>query len=239
MIKQIRSFIHFNSSRYRIDQEILKFSRSIKSKSLVLDAGAGIAPYRQLFNHTNYETADFEQVQKQYTPSTYVCDLKSIPVENDRYDYILFNQVMEHLPEPKNVLLELNRVLKKNGTLLYTGPLFYEEHEIPYDFYRYTRYGLMHLFSESNFDIVRLEWLEGYFGTLGYQFKGIYYNLPLNYKKLGGGIFGILILPIILILKYSSLWLSVLFHRLEKKYTYVEKGYPKNYIAILKKQSND
>ena len=124
MIKQIRAFIHFNSSRYRIDQEVLQFSRGIKSGALVLDAGAGIAPYRQLFSHTNYETADFEQVQKQYTPSTYVCDLKSIPVENERYDYILFNQVMEHLPEPQRVLLELNRILKKNGTLLYTCLLY-------------------------------------------------------------------------------------------------------------------
>ena len=57
--------------------------------------------------------ADFEKVDKEYAQSTYVCDLASIPVEDERFDAVVFNQVLEHLPEPKRVLAELNRVLKK------------------------------------------------------------------------------------------------------------------------------
>jgi len=232
---KIRKVVHFNSSRFRIDIENLAFAKQIPEGSVVLDAGAGIAPYRHLFQHTQYETADFEQVEKSYAPSTYICDLVAIPVEDSRFDYIIFNQVMEHLPEPKTVLFELHRVLKPNGKVIYTGPLFYEEHEQPYDFYRYTRYGLNHLFKESNFKVDRMDWLEGYFGTLGYQFKCMFYYLPLNRKDLGGGILGLLLIPLIWMLRYASLFLSVLFHQLEKRNKFTKKGYPKNYIAILTK----
>jgi ubiquinone/menaquinone biosynthesis C-methylase UbiE len=131
----IKRLLAFNSSRYRLWLENADFAASVPSGALVLDAGAGEAPYKCLFQHAIYESADFQKVNKQYAKSTYVCDLKKIPVEDRRFDFIVFNQVMEHVPEPSIVLAELHRILKENGKLIYTGPLFYEEHEQPYDFY--------------------------------------------------------------------------------------------------------
>jgi SAM-dependent methyltransferase len=100
----------------------------------VLDAGAGYCPYKPFLSHTNYESTDVQQ----RGDITYVCDICSIPVNDGRYDFILFNQCRRALP--KAALRELARVLKKGGRILYTGPLFYEEHEQPYDFYRYTHF---------------------------------------------------------------------------------------------------
>jgi ubiquinone/menaquinone biosynthesis C-methylase UbiE len=100
----------------------------------VLDAGAGHCPYKPFLSHTNYESTDVQQ----RGDITYVCDICSIPVNDGRYDFILFNQCRRALP--KAALRELARVLKKGGRILYTGPLFYEEHEQPYDFYRYTQF---------------------------------------------------------------------------------------------------
>lgn len=105
----------FNSSRYRLQLENAAFSILVPDRVLVLDAGIGNAPYKGLFQHTQYESADFEKVDKQYAPSTFVCDLKSISVKDCRFDFIIFNQVMEHLPEPQLVLTELYRVLKVGG----------------------------------------------------------------------------------------------------------------------------
>ncbi|WP_322513018.1 class I SAM-dependent methyltransferase, partial [Chloroflexus sp.] len=116
----IKRLFKFNSSRYRLWQENAAFAAAIPQGALVLDAGAGEAPYQSLFRHTRYESADFQKVNKPYAPSTYVCDLKSIPVEDNRFDFIVFNQVMEHLPEPKLVLNELYRVLKPGGKMIYT-----------------------------------------------------------------------------------------------------------------------
>lgn len=227
----------FNSSRFRLYEENNNFAKSIPPNSIVLDAGAGSQFYKHLLKHTQYESADFEKVDKEYAQSTYVCDLKNIPVENNRFDYILFNQVMEHLPEPNKVLKELNRVLKPNGKIIYTGPLFYEEHEIPYDFFRYTQFGLKKMFSESGFEIERLDWMEGYFGTVGYQLNRMAAYLPSNPKDLGKGIKGYLLCTIMFFIKIFSWGLSIFFHKLEVKVKYTKKGYPKNYVGIFRKSN--
>ncbi len=95
----------------------------------MLDAGAGEGPYRNHFTHTQYEAADFEQVpDKEYSGNQHVCDLTSIPVEDDRYDLVFLSQVLEHLPQPALVLSEPHRVLKPGGRVWASAPLFYEEH---------------------------------------------------------------------------------------------------------------
>jgi SAM-dependent methyltransferase len=230
-----RKIYDFNSSRYRLFEENKSFAASISDNALVLDAGAGEQPYRPLLKHVRYESADFEEVNKDYAKSTYVCDLKAIPTEGDKFDYIIFNQVMEHLPDPKLVLKEFYRVLKPGGKIIYTGPLFYEEHEIPYDFFRYTQFGLKELFSSTGFDIERIDWMEGYFGTVAYQLNRMGKYLPVKPSDIGIGILGFLLAPFLLMMKVSCSLSSVLFHRLEVKSKYTKKGYPKNYVAIIVK----
>ncbi|ACB51444.1 hypothetical protein cce_2094 [Crocosphaera subtropica ATCC 51142] len=210
-----KRLVEFNSSRYRLWEENSAFAKTVPKDALVLDAGSGSSPYKSLFTHAQYESADFEQVNKTYAKTTYVCNLEKIPVEDCRFDFIIFNQVMEHLPDPKSVLIELNRVLKPGGKMIYSGPLFYEEHEQPYDFYRYTQFGLRELFSASGFVIDRLDWLEGYLGTVGYQLNSMSKYLPLKPQDLGNGIIGYGLVPMILVLKIIFLISSFLFHRLD------------------------
>lgn len=231
--QRILAPLSLNSSRLRLLEINQEFASGIPPGCIVLDAGAGSQPYRGLFNHVQYEAADFEKVDKEYAQSTYVCDLcRNIPVLDGRFDYIIFNQVMEHLPEPKEALRELHRVLKPGGKLLYTGPMFYEEHEQPFDFFRYTQFGLNHLFTQAGFEVERLEWMEGYFGTVGYQFNGMARYLPWRPTSLGGGALGFALILPICCLKITCAVLSVAFHKLELKHKFVSAGYPKNYIVV-------
>ncbi len=159
-----------NSSRVYLDRFVAGAGASVAAGAYVLDAGAGDGPYRHHFDHTNYEAADFEQVPgKTYSGNHYVCDLAAIPVPDGRFDLVLFSQVLEHIAEPAAVLAELHRVLKPGGRIWASAPLFYEEHEQPYDFYRYTQFGLRRLFEEAGFRELEVEWLEGYLGTISYQ----------------------------------------------------------------------
>jgi hypothetical protein len=119
--------------------------------------------------------------------------------------------------------------------MIYTGPLFFEEHEAPYDFYRYTQYGLRHLFSLAGFEIVRLDWLEGYFGTIGYQLNRMARYLPVRPGALGGGIGGLALSVLLLAVKIGSGALSLAFHQLETRVKLVGTGYPKNYVAVVVK----
>jgi SAM-dependent methyltransferase len=234
-IKYLRELLDFNSSRYRLWQENAAFAASVPSGALVLDAGAGDAPYKSLFLHAKYESADFEKVRKMDASSTYVCDLQSIPVENCRFDFIVFNQVMEHLPEPKLVLAELYRVLKPGGKMIYTAPLFFEEHQQPYDFYRYTQFGLRYLFSSTGFEIQRIDWLEGYFATVAYQLSSMARYLPSEARHLGGGLRGHGLVPVMLLLKSGFAVCAMLFHQLETSTKFATRGYPKNYVAVVGK----
>jgi SAM-dependent methyltransferase len=179
-----------NSTRQRLWLENKAFAASIPVGALVLDAGAGDAPYKSLLAHTRYESADFEQVGKAYAKSTYVCDLSAIPVKDGRFEAILFNQVMEHLPEPKLAIRELYRVLKPGGRMIFTAPLFYEEHEQPYDFYRYTQFAVRYLFTEAGFRIDRLDWLEGYYSTVAYQMNRMGRALPVKPAAVAPGALG-------------------------------------------------
>ena len=225
----------FNSSRERLYLENAAFAASIPAGALVLDAGAGSAPYKPLFAHARYESADFEKVNKPYASQTYTCDLSAIPVEEDRFDAIIFNQVMEHLPEPAEVLTELHRVLKPGGRMIYSAPLFYEEHERPYDFYRYTQYGIRHLFGKAGLAIERLDWLEGYFGTLGYQWTTASRELPRHPRHYGGGASGLVMSATSLLLRPALRLLGAAMHRLEMRNKITWAGYPKNYVVIARK----
>ena len=101
-----------NSSRVYQHRFLTRASKDVRPGERVLDAGAGRAPYRKLFRHAEYETADFMAMKSmKYRQPDYVCDLAAIPVEDGRFDHVLLTQVLEHLPEPGRVLAELHRVL--------------------------------------------------------------------------------------------------------------------------------
>lgn len=235
MRQAISRMMQFNSSRERLYLENKSFAQSVPAGSLVLDAGAGDMPYKSLFSHARYESADFNQREFSSNKLTYVCDLTAIPVESQRFDYIVFNQVMEHLPRPDLVLSELLRVLKPGGKMIYTAPLFYEEHMQPYDFYRYTQFGVRFLFGNAGFEIERLDWLDGYYATVAYQLNTVSSYLPKLSKEIAPGPAGLLLSPFMFLLKVQMGLLSILFHKLEMRNKITTRGYPKNYVAIAVK----
>lgn len=224
-----------NSSRTWMARDIGTLAAALPPGSLVLDAGSAEQAYRGLFSHCQYESADFEKVDKYYAKSTYVCDLASIPVEDDRFDMILFSQVMEHLMRPRDVLKELRRVLKPGGTMFLSAPLFYEEHEQPYDFYRYTQFAWRHLLDEAGLELKSLEWMEGYLGCVAYQLETASRYLPTRSADLAPGMLGWISLPIILLCRLFFSIVAPLFAILDEKNKFTSKGFPINYIAIVTK----
>ena len=166
---------------------------------------------------------------------TYVCDLKSIPVEDGRYEMVLCTQVLEHTPEPRAVLGELCRVLKPGGELWLSTPLYYPEHEPPYDFFRYTQFALRRLMEEQGLEVRRMEWLEGYSATVGFQLRHIAKALPRKPAAFGGGVTGVAAAGLALGLKVGLRPVASVFDRLDLRHKHTGSGHCKNYTVVAVK----
>lgn len=133
----------------------------------VIDVGAGDAPYRELFGHTDYVTVDWsETVHEAPDGLDVVASADALPLAAGAADVLLCTQVLEHVAEPAPVLAELRRVLAPGGTLYLTAPLVWEEHELPHDYFRYTRAGLEHLLSAAGFESIEVAPRSDCFTTL-------------------------------------------------------------------------
>lgn len=233
--KAIAKFI-INPSRQYLDDFARQAALSVPAGALVLDAGAGTSPYKHHFSHATYESADFCGVEKKYGDVTYVCDLTSIPVEDGRYDLVFCSQALEHHPEPRDAVREFHRILKPGGALWLSAPFFYPEHEAPYDFYRYTRYGVHYLLESAGFTVRNIDWLEGYCGTVAYQITLASRALPLRPKEYGGGIPGIMSAGVVLLVKPLFALLAVFFSRLDMRKKLTSAGHCKNYAVVALKE---
>lgn len=123
----------------------------------VLDVGCGNKPYESLFAGRISEYVGCDVVQSDKNKVDVICPATQLAFSNDSFDTIFSTQVIEHVDDPFKMLSECNRVLKKGGKLIVSAPFTWELHEEPYDFYRYTKYGLKGMMEKNHFDIVLIK----------------------------------------------------------------------------------
>ena len=165
---------HFYFIRRGILAAITKYSSSLTG--VMLDFGCGSKPYKSLINADQYIGLDFENPGHDHSNEQIdvYYDGKSIPFADNHFDSILCSEVFEHLFDLPGTLMELYRVLKKDGKMLVTCPFVWNEHEVPYDYARYTRFALQDLFEKNGFRILQYE-KEGNFIDTITQMRVIYF----------------------------------------------------------------
>lgn len=113
------------------------FEQAEKSKpEKILDAGCGRGFYLKSLSFYKYpkEIHGIDIEEKYLKIARSICDDKRIIIKNasiyslsypnNYFDFIICSEVLEHLKDDSQALIELNRVLKKGGVLILTVPNF-------------------------------------------------------------------------------------------------------------------
>ncbi|MGE0011511.1 MAG: class I SAM-dependent methyltransferase [Azoarcus sp.] len=141
-------------SRRAIYRSIERLGPALRGR--VVDFGCGTVPYRKLLTSCDeYVGLDFDSPRAR---SLGIADVYydgiSIPMENGSIDGLLSTQSLEHVPNPEHIVGEWARVLKTDGLVLATVPLMWPEHEVPWDFHRFTTHGLRTLMERQGFEVL-------------------------------------------------------------------------------------
>lgn len=151
----------------RIAGREIKRAAATYFKGKLIDIGCGekrkqdlIGPYVDEYIGLDHEQSPHDTSKVDLLGTVY-----EIPQEDESFDSAICTAVLEHLEEPSAAIAECRRVLKTGGYAVYTAPLFWHLHEEPRDFFRYTRYGLKHLFDKTGFKVVEIKPLAGFWVT--------------------------------------------------------------------------
>lgn len=219
----------------RIKREVIKFADFIKIKHnyKILDMWCWNKPYSKYFSW--YDTYIGSDLIKGPNVDV-VCDNDSLPFDENYFDYLLCNQVLEHTRNIHWAIQEMQRVVKKNWYIFVSLPFLYPEHACPRDYYRFTRFWLEELFKD--FEIISIKNDTWYFTTIA-----LFFNLLFTKWKVMRFLFS----PLFLVIN-SIAWilefilLDIFYDYLQlKKISFLRgiientyKQFTANYILLIK-----
>lgn len=140
------------------------------AKGKLLDIGCGNKPYYQLFapRVKEYVGLDFKKTAgERIGHADIIGSALDLPFADNFFDTVLSTEVLEHVPSPEQMIKEIHRVLRPGGYVILTTPLFWPLHEKPFDYFRYTPYGLRYLFGGNGLKVMRIDKTTGLFATVG------------------------------------------------------------------------
>ena len=105
-------------------------------------------------------------------------DAHKIPFKTESFDCVICNAVLEHIEKPNKILAEINRILKPGGLLWVSVPFLQHIHADPYDFRRFTNYGLSYEIESAGFNIKEIHGSYGIIDSIEYLlFAGIVWKI--------------------------------------------------------------
>ena len=184
----------------------------------LLDIGCGRKPYESLFsNVSEYIGVDIQDSGHNHSNSKVdiYYDGKNLPFDNSSFSNVVSFEVIEHVFDVSSFLKEVNRVLEPNGTFLISLPFAWDEHEAPYDFARYTSFGIKDILKKHGFEVRHCIKTTTYFLAIAQMFIAYAYQHLISGKNIAARLF------IVIFLVFPCNVLSLLFDNMfPKKYDY-------------------
>jgi SAM-dependent methyltransferase len=143
-------------------------------------------------------------------------DALALPIAPASIDTILCTQVLEHVPEPAQAVAEMARALRAGGYAIITVPQEWGVHQEPYDYYRFTRYGLSYLAEKAGLQVVHLRNRGGFWAMMGQRWSAYLYDatcrrLRRRGRRLAFLLCAIVVLPLCALSQLAGLGLDRLF----------------------------
>ena len=173
MIKQLKRLLQKLSkkiSRKNLDKFIDYYISRISNEldginSLkVLNVGAGGTIETYLKTKFNFVRSIDVDVNREPDQVIDVCDLDQLKYLTFTPQLICMFEVLEHTKNPINAIQNLHEIIDENSYVMLSTPFIFHIHDEPYDFFRFTKYGLEILF--QNFKEVVVKPRNGWFETI-------------------------------------------------------------------------
>jgi SAM-dependent methyltransferase len=168
------------------------------SADWLLDIGCGTKPYRRHLSARHYIGIDLPTYGPQ-AADVFGTALQ-LPFRDASYDAVLCTEVLEHVPNPGRLFREITRLLRPGGVLILTTPQTWGLHLEPFDYFRYTRYGLETLATDAGLDVESVRPTCGVWATLGQR------AVDVIYSRYGAG------KPLLvrgIVLMFCAIWLAL------------------------------
>ncbi|MFT5179647.1 MAG: peptidoglycan/xylan/chitin deacetylase (PgdA/CDA1 family) [Candidatus Paceibacteria bacterium] len=139
--------------RSYFNQLVEKHTKHLKGE--ILDLAGGERP-----SYRDYLSKDIKLVQTNISDSNNVSGVDfngPLPFEDNSFDGVFLFNALYISDNPKDLLSEINRVLRPGGTCLIASPFISNEMPEPHDYARFTKEGLDMLFKDFDFSGVNIE----------------------------------------------------------------------------------
>lgn len=176
--------IYFSGTSYSLWKAARPLTQR-HSTGLVLDAGSGRGAWKEAISEGGATREAVDIDPKKGEEVTWVADLTDMPiVPSDRYDACVCHQVLEHVPDPVAALAEIYRVMKPGAAFVISVPHLSRQHELPYDYFRYTPCGLTKLLSDVGFAVEKIDHYGGITTFLHHQVSTLFVGMAAFAKPL-------------------------------------------------------
>ena len=125
----------------------------------LLDLGCGKVPLYGAYRPYISESVcvDWEHSPHGVSHIDLACDLgERLPFSSDDFDTVILSSVLEHVPDPRHLWSEMERVLRPGGKALISVPFYYPIHEAPHDYFRFTEFALRFYAARNGFEVLEM-----------------------------------------------------------------------------------
>ncbi len=149
-----------------LERAISTMTRGL-SGDVVVDLGCGEQPYRwMLGGFRRYVGFDSPSRPDSAAHADVFGDATALPFRDATADAVLCTEVMEHVAKPATMIAEIVRILRPGGTLVLSVPFTWHLHDEPYDYWRFTEFGLRRVLESGGLRVEDLRSTNGMMGAL-------------------------------------------------------------------------